>query len=221
MRSDRRRTSTVRAITLLCALVLLAAACSDDKKSNAAGASTSTNPPPPGQPIKLSILAPVDGVGAQPEIISGAEAAVAAVNDAGGIADPAGGPKRPLSLFKCKLKASDDPEARPLECAKDAIAAGVVADVAKYAFSQGPTKAYQAAGVPLVGTIAVDAEDYTNPNVFMLAGGAMNLAGQGSALQKAGAKTIAFMSADNAAARALPAFLTPVLENKSDLINQT
>ena len=184
---------------MLCVLLLLAA-CSSDKKNSAGTAAPSTKPPPPGQPIKLSVMAPVDGITAQPEIISGAEAAVAAVNDAGGIKDPAGGRSGRCRSTSASSRRLMIRMPRPLKCAKDAIAAGVVADVAKYAFSQGPTKAYQAAGIPLVGTIAVDAEDYTNPNVFMLAPGAMNLAGQGSALQKAGAKTIAFMSADNAAA---------------------
>jgi ABC-type branched-subunit amino acid transport system substrate-binding protein len=208
--------------SLFCALLLLAGACSSDKKSSAGtGGTPSTNPRPPGAPIKLSVIAPVDGITAEPEILSGAEAAVAAINDAGGVTDPAGGPKRPLDLVECKLKATDDPEAKPLQCAKDAISAGVIADASKYAFSAPATKAFASAGVPLVGTLAVDAEDYTNAIVFMLSGGAVGVAGQGSALQNAGAKTIGLISADNPGGRFLPQFLKPVLENESDLVNET
>ena len=81
-------------VSAFCAVVLVAGVCgSGDKKSSGAASSgatsPSTNAPPAGDPIKLSVVAPVDGIAAQPEILSGAEAAVAAVNDAGGITDPA------------------------------------------------------------------------------------------------------------------------------------
>ena len=186
------------------------------------GTSPSTNTPPPGPPIKLSVIVPVDGIAAQPEILSGAEAAVAAVNDAGGITDPVGGPKRPLELVQCKLKANDDPEAVPLQCAKDAIAAGVIASVSKYSFSEQFNTEFQKAGIPMVGTLGVSAGDYSNPYVFMLNNNLSGSAGAGAALQHAGAKTIAFISADNPAARFLPQFITPVLENgKADLVNET
>jgi ABC-type branched-subunit amino acid transport system substrate-binding protein len=203
-----------------CALVLATAACSGDDDSGS-GTAASTKPPPPGDPIKLSVMAPVDGIAAQPEVIQGAEAAVAAVNDDGGIKDPSGGPNRPLALVKCEIKAADDPEAKPLDCAKDAISEGVIANASKYAFSQAGTKAFQTANIPLVGTIGVDAEDYTNPAVFMLFGGAIETAGAGAALQDAGAKTVALISADNPGGRFLPQFIKPVLEDESDLVNET
>jgi ABC-type branched-subunit amino acid transport system substrate-binding protein len=208
-------------LTLLCATALVAAACGSNDNGPSSGGTASTKPLPKGELITLSAMAPVDGVAAQPEILSGAEAAVAAVNNAGGIADPAGGPKRPLKLIECKIKASDDPEAGPLKCAKDATSAGAIASVSKYSFSESATKAYATAGVPMVGTIGVSTEDYVNPGVFPISAGAAASGGAGSALQHAGAKTIAFISADNPAARYVPNFVKPVLEHESDLINET
>ncbi len=74
----------------------------------------------------------------------------------------------------------------------------------------------------MVGTLGVAAGDYSNPYVFMLNNNLSGSAGAGAALQHAGAKTIAFISADNPAARFLPQFITPVLENgKADLVNET
>jgi ABC-type branched-subunit amino acid transport system substrate-binding protein len=227
VRIDRWRGSTAPVLGLVCALVLLAGGCSSDKgddksATTSGGSSASTAPKPTGAPVKLSVIAPAEGIAGQPEILSGAEAAVAAINASGGITDPAGGAKRPLELVECKLTASGDEESQAPQCAKDAIAAGVVADVAKYSFSQNATKAFQAAGVPDIGTIGVTAEDYLNPNVFPFEGAAVGTGGSGAALQKAGAKTIGLISADNPGGRFLPQFMTPVLQNgKADLINET
>jgi ABC-type branched-subunit amino acid transport system substrate-binding protein len=55
----------------------------------------------------------------------------------------------------------------------------------------------------------------------MLFGGAIETAGAGAALQDAGAKTIALISADNPGGRFLPQFIKPVLEDESDLVNET
>jgi ABC-type branched-subunit amino acid transport system substrate-binding protein len=218
-----RQRGRVAVLFMFCALVSLVA-CSDDKQGATAsgGSSTSaaTNPPPSGTPLKLSVIAPVDGVGGQPEILTGAESAVAAVNDAGGVKDAAGGANHPLELIECKLHAADDPETVPLKCAQDAIAAGVVADVSKYSFSESATKAFAAAGIPMVGTIGISTEDYVNPHVFPISAGAGASGGAGSALQHAGAKTIAFISADNPGGRYVPTFIKPVLQSESDLVDE-
>jgi ABC-type branched-subunit amino acid transport system substrate-binding protein len=211
-----------KVLALVCAVLLLAGACSDDGDgTKTAGSSQSTNPLPKGEPIKLSVMVPVDGVGAQPEILSGAQAAADSVNDAGGITDPAGGAKRPVELIVCKQRATDDPEAGPLKCAKDAISAGAIASASKYSFSESATKEFASAGIPMVGTLGVSTEDYLNPKVFPISAGAAPSGGAGAALQAAGAKTIAFISADNPAGRYVPNFIKPVLESPADLINET
>ena len=97
----------------------------------------------------------------------------------------------------------------------------MIASVSKYSFSESATKAFAEAGVPMVGTIGVSTEDYLNPSVFPISAGAAPSGGAGSALQAAGAKTVAFISADNPAGRYVPNFIKPVLESPSDLINET
>lgn len=224
--------ATLALLVVVVAVTVVGAACSSSSNkatidggastANVGGPAPSTNPKPKGAPIKLAAIGPIDGVAAQPELLAAAEAAVAAVNDAGGVKDLAGGANRPLELVECKLKATDDPEAVPLQCAKDAVAAGVVAAVSKYSFSEQYDTEMQKAGVPMVGTLGVAAGDYSNPYVFMLNNNLAGSAGSGAALQHAGAKTIAFISADNPAARFLPQYITPVLEHgKADLINET
>jgi ABC-type branched-subunit amino acid transport system substrate-binding protein len=218
----RLRTSRL-VITLCVPALLLGGACGSDGDSSSSGTTpASTNPKPKGAPIKIAVMAPVDGVAAQPEILGGAQAAAAAINDAGGVKDPAGGENRPIELVECRIKASDDPEAVPRQCAKDAIADGVVALASKYSFSEQANTEFEKAGIPMVGTLGVSAGDYANPNVFMLNTNLAGTAGAGAALQQAGAEKIAFISADNPAARFLPQYMTPVLKNgKDDLINET
>ena len=98
----------------------------------------------------------------------------------------------------------------------------MIAASSKYSFSEEFNTEFEKAGVPMVGTLGVAAGDYSNPYVFMLNNNLSGSAGAGAVLQHSGAKTIAFISADNPAARFLPQFITPVLENgKADLINET
>jgi ABC-type branched-subunit amino acid transport system substrate-binding protein len=205
-----------------CVLAVVAGACGgDDDDKGSSGAPSTTAALPAGDPIKLSVFVPVDGITAQPELLSGAEAAVDAINAEGGVTDPADGSKRPLELVVCKLKATDDPEAVPLKCAKDAIAAGVVASASKYSFSAQATKAFAEEGIPMIGVIGVTADDYFSEGIFMLSGGAAGTGGSAAAMQAAGAKTIALISADNPGGRFLPGFIKPVLENETDLVNET
>ena len=62
----RRNTLVMLAIAVV---LLLAVGCSDDDGKTEAGGGTtaSTKPLPAGEPIKLSVMNPVDGVAAQPE----------------------------------------------------------------------------------------------------------------------------------------------------------
>jgi ABC-type branched-subunit amino acid transport system substrate-binding protein len=178
---------------------------------------------PTGEPIKFGVAAAVEGVVGQPELFDGIDAAVASVNAAGGIPDPAGGPNRPLEVVRCEAGAggSVSPDVA-LECARDTIDAGIIAVVGEYLIGADGTKAWQEAGIPMIGTMPVEAEDFVNPAVWPITGGALaGTPGLGYALQQAGAKTIGFITGDVEAGRALPGLLKPALEEESDLVNET
>jgi ABC-type branched-subunit amino acid transport system substrate-binding protein len=212
------------ATKLLCIIVLAlgTAACSDDDSGSGPDDPSQTGEALTGAAVKLSVMAPESGIVAQPEIFDGALTAVAAINDAGGIADPDGGDARPLEIVECRMEGTTtDPQA-PLKCAEDAIEAGVVADVGKYLFATEGVKAFQQAGVPLIGTVPIEQEDFINPNVFAFNGGApVLIAGTGAALQEAGAKTIGVLTGDVPAGRALPGFVKPVLGSPEDLTTES
>ena len=119
------------------------------------------------------MAAAVEGIVGQPEVFDGADAAVAAVNAAGGIPDPAGGPNRPLEVVRCEAGAggSVSPDVA-LECARDTIDEGIIAVVGKYLIGADGTTAWQEAGIPMLGTVPIEAEDFVNPAVFPITGGA-------------------------------------------------
>jgi branched-chain amino acid transport system substrate-binding protein len=227
------RSNPFRIVAALAAFALAGAACGDDDDGGDAApaaddgttteATQTTAEAPSGEPIRLVVVAAVAGIVGQPETFDGADAAVAAVNAAGGVEDPAGGPNRPLEIIRCEAGAggSTSPDAA-LECAQDSIEQGVVAVIGKYLIGADGTRAWQQANVPLVGTISIEAEDLTNPAVFPISGGAPNTpAGVGVALQMEGASSVAFVTGDIPAGRALATFLRPALENDADLVNET
>ena len=174
---------------------------------------------PTGEPIVLSGMAPVEGITAQPEVFAGLEAAIQAVNEAGGIPDPAGGENRPLELMRCEATGATTDPSFARQCAEDAVAAGVIANVGKYLFSQEGTAVFEQAQVPLVGVFPIEAEDFINAASFPLSGGAATEV-PGAAINAVdkGATTLGFISADNPAGRAIPGFITPVLGDRASII---
>jgi ABC-type branched-subunit amino acid transport system substrate-binding protein len=198
------------------AFVLLAAACSSDNKtaSSNSSASSPSAPAPTGAPIQVSMMYPADGPTAQPETVAGARAAADAINDAGGIKDPAGGPNRPIKLVECNAANLQNPNA-PVDCAKAAIQAGVVADVGKFGAGTDETTAFQDAGIAMLGNNPYGTNDLISDHSFPLNGGSLaGLAGTGAALQAAGAQKLAMINIDVDQARPLAGFVTPVLKNK-------
>ena len=164
----------------------------------------------------------VAGVVAQPEIFDAVDAAVTAINDDGGIADPAGGPNRPLEVVRCEAGAGGnvDPDVA-LRCAQDSIDEGVIAVVGKYLFGADGTQAWAQAGIPMIGTSPVETEDFLNELVYPMSGGAITGGpGLGIALQQAGAKTIALVTGDVEAGRQLPALMKPGLAAEDDLVQE-
>ncbi len=177
---------------------------------------------PTGEPIKFMAATAVAGVVAQPEIFDAVDAAVTAINDEGGIVDPAGGPNRPLEVMRCEAGAGGnvDPDVA-LRCAQDSIDAGVVAVLGKYLFGADGTQAWAQAGIPMIGTSPAETEDFLNELVYPLSGGAITGGpGLGIALQQAGAETIALVTGDVEAGRQLPALMKPGLAAEDDLVQE-
>lgn len=189
-------------------------------------AATATEAPaaevPDGEPIKFTAATAVSGVVAQPEIFDAVDAAVESINGAGGIADPAGGPNRPLEVVRCEAGAGGNVEADvALRCAQDSIDAGVIAVLGKYLFGADGTQTWAGAGIPMIGTSPVETEDFINELVYPLSGGAITGGpGVGIALQQAGAKTIALITGDVDAGRQLPGLMTPGLASEDDLVQE-
>ena len=177
---------------------------------------------PDGEPIKFTAATAVSGVVAQPEIFDAVDAAVEAINGAGGIADPAGGPNRPLEVVRCEAGAGGNVEADvALRCAQDSIDEGAIAVLGKYLFGADGTQTWAQAGIPMIGTSPVETEDFINEMVYPLSGGAITGGpGVGIALQQAGAKTIALVTGDVDAGRQLPGLMKPGLASEDDLVQE-
>ena len=174
---------------------------------------------PTGDPIVLSVIAQASGPVAQPEIYDGAEAAVAAINEAGGVA-AADGTSAPLEILSCDGASSTDPNA-PLNCAREAVEAGAVASIAKYSSGDDIYTEFETAGVPVIGNIALSAGDFTNPLSYPLHPGSAGVAaGLGALAQSQGAKTVALITNDLESGRVLPQFITPFLEDPADLVSE-
>ena len=203
-----------------------AVGCSDDGGSGSEASGGSEPPPVPeldGEPIPFVVTTAVAGTVAQPEIFDAADAAVAAINTDGGIPDPAGGPARPLEVVRCEAGAggNEDPDAA-LNCARDTIDQGVIAVVGRYLFGADGTQAWAEAGIPMIGSLPNEVEDFTNEMVYPITGGALAGApGVGIALQQAGAETIALITGDVEAGRQLPGLITPALEDEDDLVQES
>jgi ABC-type branched-subunit amino acid transport system substrate-binding protein len=212
-----RRWTTSGAVLLVGALSLAACGGSSDGGSDAA-----TSGGPDGTPIKLSVMATATGITGAPQVFDGAQAAVKALNAAGGVKDAAGGKAHPLELVECRVEgsASTSTPQVALKCATDAIKAGVVADVGKYLFAQLAIEAYQKANTPLIGTIVVDSSDITSPAVFSLSTGVLAIPGAAVVLEQQGAKTLGYVSADNPAGRGIPQFIKPALKASKLTIEQ-
>jgi ABC-type branched-subunit amino acid transport system substrate-binding protein len=214
----------MRAVTALGVLALVASGCSDDGDGgdDTSDTTATTAPLPEGEPIKFAVPAAVEGTVAQPEIFDAADAAVAAVNNEGGIPDPEGGPNRPLEVVRCEAGAGGnvEPDAA-LNCAEETIDEGVLAVIGRYLFGADGTTAWGDAGIPMIGSAPVEVEDFTNPMVFPITGGALTGGPSvGIALQEAGAETIALVTGDVEAGRQLPGLITPGLAEEDDLVQE-
>lgn len=200
---------TVASIATVAAVL---SGCSSGSSSASSPSSGHTSPSsaaasPTGTPIKLLMIAQItDPVEGQPvpEVASGANAAIDAINAAGGI----GG--RPLQLTVCD---DADNETKAAACAREAGSIGAVATV-------GDTTQWGAAVDPIllsehvaaIGVNPLTPADFSLSNMFPIEpGGAATTAGEAVALVKAGAKHIVVARVDNPASAITDTFVNAAL----------
>jgi ABC-type branched-subunit amino acid transport system substrate-binding protein len=153
------------------ATLVLAACSSGGNSSGGSGAGSSTSAPSAtptftGSPIVIGQIGDFTGsaVGnAEPVVKSAAQAAADAVNAAGGING------HQLVIKACD--AGGDPN-KASQCARDLVAAGVVADVGdgEY-FSDQYGSIFQTAGIQRIGQVPESSNDYTGQNSWPTQGG--------------------------------------------------
>lgn len=110
-----------------------------------------------GAPIELMVVSDLSSPAAIPEVPTGAQAHLAAINAAGGIDG------RQVRLIVC-----DDNSPSPTACARRAVAAHVAAVVGSQ--SAGVNPILLANGIAQIGNAPFIADDYTAPNSFPLFG---------------------------------------------------
>jgi ABC-type branched-subunit amino acid transport system substrate-binding protein len=215
---QRSFTRLLVAVTLPLSAVAIAGCGSSQSSSTGAAANSPAVSAPAGAPIKFSVLYPATGPEAAPEVLSGAQAAVDAINASGGVALKGGGAKHSLALVPCNADNTTNPSA-PADCAKQVLASGVVLDVGKYTLSGTEDDILAKAGVAMLGVNPFSEEDYTNKLSFPFGGAAATLVpGTAAALAHAGASRIVYVSLDIPAAAAAKNFIPPVLHPPAKLV---
>jgi ABC-type branched-subunit amino acid transport system substrate-binding protein len=207
-----------RFVAVLAVAALAVTACGDDDDGEAAPTTTSATEVA-GEPILVSLMG---SLSQQPEVFDAAEAAASAINDAGGIPDPDGGEARPIEFVRCDEATVHVSPNNPLDCARKAIEADVVADVGLLMNGADGVTALTEAGIPLVGPLALVPPVWTEELSFPFSGAAaVGSAGLGVALQQeAGDKVAAFL-VDTPARPALSSGITALLANgEEDLVGE-
>ncbi|MCU1454107.1 MAG: lipoprotein [Acidimicrobiales bacterium] len=171
------------------ALVFAASACSKDSKTKAAssGGNTTANTNttlPKGTPIVIYTTAPEDtAVGtSQPGIQESMKAITAYYNGQGGING------HPIDFHFC----NDKEDANALtQCAQEAVTAKAAAFISPYANLPNHLPVLEAAGIPVLDAVALNAKAFSAPNSYLVAPGALGLAfGLGDVASKAGFKKV-------------------------------
>jgi ABC-type branched-subunit amino acid transport system substrate-binding protein len=170
------------------AIVVVGALASVSLGTSAAVAKTS-GAQPKGEPFKLMVVAPETGSGYTfPQARLGARAAAKAINDAGGLKDPKGGPNRPIKIVGCDTKF--DPN-EVTACGRKASAEGVLAMVGSQ--PTGDDELYDIlnkAGIPAIGDSSGSTASLTSPNSYNFYSGVVTIFGMVQAAKAAGAKSV-------------------------------
>lgn len=204
----------------LAALLLVAGACGDDDDATAttsqdddATTDEGTAPAPMGDPIRLmhivDLTAP-PGVQRWGDNAAGAEAAVTAINAAGGVPDPSGGPNRPIEMLECD--AAGDPNTAA-DCARRAVderVAAVVSSLSSQAEQFLPI--VFEAGIPSVGGGAASTTDLTSPLSFPTNDPIGQLVAQALVTRARGGDSVQILQFDSAAVDGLMQIVEPTIE---------
>lgn len=139
---------------------------------------------PTGSPVTIMVTAPLSSPDfSVPEVASGAQAAAAAVNAAGGISG------HPVRIVTCNDQANPNNAA---QCAQTAISQHVTAVTGFFLFGPQIFDATQKAGVPVLDSQPVSAQAGTAANSFPInAGGIAEWYGIGRQVVKNGDKNVA------------------------------
>jgi ABC-type branched-subunit amino acid transport system substrate-binding protein len=189
-----------------------------DSPATTAAEAEEPAPAPTGDPIVLSVIGQGSGPIAQPEVYTGAEVAVAAINAAGGVTVPGQDVASPLEVLSCDGASTIDPNA-PLQCARDAVEAGAVASVGKYSSGDDIFTEFESVSLPVIGNLAIGAGDLFNELSFpLLTSGVGAVAGLAKIAQDNGATTVALVTNDVPSGRAVVPLLLPGLNDPADLV---
>jgi ABC-type branched-subunit amino acid transport system substrate-binding protein len=200
----RRTAGSAAALAAVCAVAL--SACASSGSSGSSGTSAGTDP----SAYRLMVFGEFSvGPGAQlptaySEIATGAEAAAAVINKAGGV----NGHK--VDITVCDTKGSPN---GATSCAYQAVQDKVVAVVGSLDLTGSYMSVLQQAGIPAIGPYAI-AQTLVNTYSYPLYGGsATNLAGSVSTLAKQGVKSISIVANQSAGLAALAPLLKPVQQH--------
>ena len=194
-------------VAALAALALLAATtgCSDDAdegSSTTVEEAPATSQAPEGEPLRIGLISNTTWL----ELASaGAEAAIARINDAGGVDG------RPLELVTCDNQDSANVAATcAQDFAADASLLATVGDVSSFGGDTHPP--LEQAGIAGIGTVPLGFADFTEPRVFSATSGGLEFLGIASFLHdELGARAIGMATIDDPTAQALPALVDGVL----------
>jgi ABC-type branched-subunit amino acid transport system substrate-binding protein len=169
-----KRVFGVAVVSVAVAVVVAACGSSTSSTSSSGGSTASASgshvTAPTGAPIKLGVITPLTDLGPQfPEIGPAAEAAAKAINDAGGVKDPAGGPNRPISIVVC----DDASPAANAACGRQMVSDHVIAMVGNQANDDGYVPITSAAGIPSIGGSTSTAAELMSPLNFAMNGGVL------------------------------------------------
>jgi ABC-type branched-subunit amino acid transport system substrate-binding protein len=181
-----------RSISVLCgtaALAIAASACASSTTSSSAQGAASGGPSLTGPPITLLSINILSGpTSTEPEVPVAAQAAVKAINAAGGIKG------RPIKVINCDDGGGQNAS---VACAREAVqdkVLAVVGDSSAYGDTDVPI--ITAAGIPLIGPVPNSVAELSNPLSFPLTSNAVENATQAILMEKLGCKHIKVMAAD-------------------------
>jgi len=192
-RSRRPRKITV---AMLAAAGMVLAVCGDVDADTESASGVS------GDPIRLLVIADGEDTPVHiPVLMDGATAAVAAINEAGGVNG------RPIELDECDSRL--DPNAAA-DCARQAASGGYAAIVGSLTSTDAAiVPVAEEAGIAMIGLIPTTAASYSSPNSFPIhQGSSVKAVALSRAVVEAGASKVSFLYLDVPSAAAF----VPVLE---------